>query len=766
MKILHGWPLWAAVAVCVLPSCARRSDAKDGSVTDAASLDGKLGTDGAKLTDTKTTDILSIVPGCNVFHRGVLLDLGSPAVNGRFSYDVLPTSGVRDVVSEGATWAKVETRSLSQNFHLDRSTPIFVSARARGEAARAATVRIDGKILGTLSLPKNDIKVVSTKTSDEPLQAGSHVVSLAFHGGSKGQSMASIDWLRVGEPDSDPSTYSAPTLRDLVIDTPIGKRPYRALALRAPGSVHCVVPVPEGMHLRAVVGYAGAGEGEAEVRAVEAGKEPVVLKTIKVLGDPDGGRADPIDVDLGAYAGRLLGLELAAKSAAPGGRVLYGDPFLSVRASTPAPRTRARVVIIIVLSNTNKSQVPPYAEVPALATLTDLAPSSVAFRRYRAPTTVTASVMASLLTGLGPMTHRLTDAGARLPSQVATIAATARDGRVGTAMFTGNPGSFPAFGFNRGWDKYEAFSPVSGVSPNAPMTELGKWIEAEVHESKDERLFGLVHARGGHPPWKATAEEIRNLPPDEYSGPIDARRGGQVLAKARGKRPKVRLKPPDYDRINGFIRLAMTSEDQSLGQLMDVLRKKGLWNSTLLVVTSDVAMGGPEDVPFGDGEALHEDLLETPLIVRFPGGQYGGTIVDSPTSVLDIAPTVLAALDLDVPSSLPGRDLYQIAANPGHVALPKQFASLDASYATRWGDFLLSGTSPKAPSLCDLALSKECADDARARFPVIFDTMFRATYAYFRDAEVYATPRASREPATIDPDTMAALMVWGNQEVP
>ena len=330
-------------------------------------------------------------------------------------------------------------------------------------------------------------------------------------------------------------------------------------------------------------------------------------------------------------------------------------------------------------------------------------------------------------------------------------------------MFTANPTSFEAFGFNRGWDKYEVFSPVSGVANRGPLLDGAHWIEARLSESKDERLVAMLHSRGGHPPWTATAEEIRNLPPVDYSGPIEARRAGEVLARARMKRPRWRLTQADRERLEGFYALALISEDQALGALIANLRKLGLWDSTLLVVTSDVAIGGPGRVPFGDGEKLDEDLLELPLLIHFPGGRYGGKMIDAHTSSLDVLGTVLKALGLQSPEGLGGRDLYEVAANPERFVLRPQFASVAREYSTRLGDLVLRGETPKAPVLCDLALGQACAGPTPPSLAMVAGALWRETYYYYRTAEP-GRAAAAREPATLDPDTLAALTVWGNQE--
>jgi arylsulfatase A-like enzyme len=736
--------------------CCKKSP-DPGASTNASPV---LPVPGAPETE-EVVDVLHDVARCDVYHRGAFLDFGSPSSESRFGYSLGPPGDVTNVTREGSTWAQAFGRSLSQIFYTDHASPVFVAARVRGVASRQVTVRIDGHNWGTLVLNRTASEVVSTKVSTEPLEAGTHTLTLQFHGVARNQPFVELDWLRVGEPDEDPSTFAPPTDRDLAIDAVIGSRPRRAVALRAPGSLRCGLAVREGMVLQTSLGYLGPGVGEGLVRIVEPGREPVVIHAATVGGEHE--QSAEVNVPLDAYSSKLVSLELVSKKSSPGGRVLFGEPSVSMRRATVPPRTPARAVILVVLSSADRAHLPPYADVPALAALTNLASSSVVFRHHRGITTVGSGVMAPMPTGRPPQAHAVMDAAARLPARFVTLATVAHDGRVASGMFTGNPTSFEAFGFNRGWDKFESFSPVSGVDTRAPLIDGARWIETHLQESKDERVLAVVHSRGGHPPWTATAEEIRSLPPADYSGPVEARRAGQVLARARGRRPHWRLTNSDRERLEGFYALALISEDQNLGALIANLRKLGVWDSTLLMITSDVAMGGPSRVPFGDGERLEEDLLDLPLIIHFPGGRYGGRVVDAHTTPLDVIETVVGALGLQAPDGLPGRDLYEVAANPERFALRPQFSSLGREYATRLGDHVLRGETPKVPVLCDMTLGPTCSGPTPPSLAIVAGTLWRETYFHYRDTGI-GKAAAAREPATIDPDTLAALTVWGNQE--
>jgi len=288
-------------------------------------------------------------------------------------------------------------------------------------------------------------------------------------------------------------------------------------------------------------------------------------------------------------------------------------------------------------------------------------------------------------------------------------------------------------------------------------------VDNLLKKDKQRPLLVVVHARGGHPPWIGTDADFENLPPPEYAGNITARRGGQVLAKERNQRFGSKPMPvEDRIRVDAFARIGLRYDDAQIGQLIETLRQHNVWSSTLLIVTSDIAMGGGHRVPFGDGERLGEDLLTIPLVVRFPDRRFGGSRVYAPTTAMDVARTVLLSMGLAPPDRSEGRDLLAVAAHPGRFEMQPQFAMTGAAYVTRWGKWILTGLPPRTPKFCELTPDQDCTQDATAQHPFFASWMWRMTRDHLSPEGIGRSP--GREPATLDPETVAALTVWGSLE--
>ncbi|MEZ4300205.1 MAG: sulfatase-like hydrolase/transferase [Polyangiaceae bacterium] len=709
----------------------------------------------------KPFDLVEAVPMCDVEHRGILLDAGGSALVGRFGWELAPPQGIVLAEHGGESWARISQRRVPLTFLLPESARLFVSTRALGKASRSASVYLDDQPLGTLVFSRAEAKVSSTVTTTLAADPGLHTITLRFSGRARDdEPFADIDWLRIGIPDDETATYGPLTERDLLLpNAALSGVPHLALGLRAPGSVRCVVRPGATSVVKVAAGMSSPGEGAVALTVTREGQKPETIAQSVVTGGDKAVWTD-LQASLAPFAGQVVTLSLVADRAPKGGRLLFGDPIIDDTSPSPPPSPPARAVVIVALNGVERADLPPWSQASpeTLPALTDLAQNATVFTAHRAPSTVVSTVMASLVTGLPPAGHTLTDPALRIPHAVTTLAEVARDAAVRTAMFTGVPYTFKAFGFAQGWELSFEHPPTSGDAATMPLDNAASWIAEITKEESNARLLMLIHARGGHPPWHVTPKELSTLQPTDYSGPIDPRRAAQTIAKARKKRNRDALSQIDRDRIRGLQMFALASQDRALGNLIAELKTAGLWDSTLFIVTGDVASGASMAALFGDGLPLTEQLLTLPLYVHFPGGQLAGARIDEPTEVVDVTRTAFAVLGLD-PGKRPGRDLARLASGLSLGPSSPQIATLDTSYSARWGTLVLSGRSGSPPFLCDLVLDPTCAVNRREAMPAATHAIFRHIVADTRGARP-ATDQ--RELAEVDPDTAAQLKVWGN----
>jgi arylsulfatase A-like enzyme len=107
--------------------------------------------------------------------------------------------------------------------------------------------------------------------------------------------------------------------------------------------------------------------------------------------------------------------------------------------------------------------------------------------------------------------------------------------------------------------------------------------------------------------------------------------------------------------------------DDSFGTLLDFLEKRGLYDDTLIILASDHGEEFKEHGRWRHGANLHVETLNFPLIVKFPD-QREGLRVEEAVQHIDLLPTILTGVGLDVPDVLEGRDLAAIARGTSPAA--------------------------------------------------------------------------------------------------
>jgi arylsulfatase A-like enzyme len=759
-------PLWTAPAaaallcVAVAPGCTCQHPSDVGAAP--APLVTATATDDASAATARPAviDFVRDLDRCALGHRGVLLDFGDPMTRANLHPGSIARSTDELVEHEGATWLRVRARAVTASFYWPPPTSdvpeggAYVEGRVRGVTARGAAVLLDGKPAGSWALGKGETRILVARALVAPtLTPGEHELSLRFIGGPRGgdEPVAEIDWVHVGTGEPT-EPYAAPTRRDVVVDTTVGGRSLRALSLRAPGSVRCSGWLPADATLEASLATVGGGEADVEGRLLRDRHAPVVLGTAHVAGGSVAWAPWSVPLTGLEGDGALGSLELVVKRATRGTRVLLGEPRLVVTGSavTPAPRP-ARSVVVVVLGSTSARSLAPWGGPHAAPELSKLAAAGVTFTANRAVSSLASADVGAMLTGLPPSVLGLDDPDARLPHGPTTLEEALRQGGVSTAMFTANPTTGAAFGFDRGWDTFVAHDPLDTTLATQVFDDAATWIEAH----KADRFAVVVHARGGHPPWDASAEDLKTMPPEGYLGVVEPQRAAEALAKSR-KHP-TRLKDDDRARAWALYDRAVDAHDAALGRLLAAIRTADREDDTAVIVVGDVAATEGPPLPFVDVDGIEESILATPLVVRWPQGPLAGRRVDAPTGPLDVGRTALAALGLAAPEAFRGADLASLARGAIVPAQRPQAATRAGHFSVRWGTLVLLGARDRETRLCDVALDPTCVADIRATTPLALEPMHRWTL----DALSASPARYPREPAVLDARTLSGLVRWG-----
>lgn len=210
----------------------------------------------------------------------------------------------------------------------------------------------------------------------------------------------------------------------------------------------------------------------------------------------------------------------------------------------------------------------------------------------------------------------------------------------------------------------------------------------------------------------------------------------------RGKMPSFL---PDVDVIRedfaDYLGEAMAF-DRSCGVLIEELRKRGELDNTLVLISGDHGAPG-----FPRGKTNCYDFGARVLFAaRWPQRIQAGFVLEQPISLIDVAPTLLAAAGLAPVKSMNGQNLlpawesgdasalrsWALIGREVHVARARESKLPYSSRALRTADYLyiVNFTSERSPN-------GDAASELDAELP--FDQLAKSTYATYADIDAGPT---------------------------
>jgi len=259
--------------------------------------------------------------------------------------------------------------------------------------------------------------------------------------------------------------------------------------------------------------------------------------------------------------------------------------------------------------------------------LDDLALHGIRFAQAFTPSPITNSSHASILTGLLPSSHGVTDFARPLASESPTWAEFLKKRGYQTAAFIGAvilDSKALAPGLDRGFDFYDNFPERSQTKSRWGRverrgTEVVRRAEAWQDAHPKGPDFVWVHLYDPHDPYE---------PPAPYS---------------------TRYRDRLYD---GEIAFA----DSALANFVGHLKQRGWYENSLIIVVGDHGEGLGEHHEQTHGIFLYDSTLHVPLILKLPG-ESAGSVIQSQVRTTDILPTVLDLLSIPSPQTLDGQSL-------------------------------------------------------------------------------------------------------------
>jgi arylsulfatase A-like enzyme/Flp pilus assembly protein TadD len=125
--------------------------------------------------------------------------------------------------------------------------------------------------------------------------------------------------------------------------------------------------------------------------------------------------------------------------------------------------------------------------------------------------------------------------------------------------------------------------------------------------------------------------------------------------------PHSPYEPPEPYRSR--YRLAYDGEvaasDAILGAFFDELKRRDLYDRALVLLVSDHGEGLGDHGEDEHGILLYREVLHVPLLMKLPRSKDGGSSVQRPVQLIDVLPTIAAAIGATPPSRLKGASLLE-----------------------------------------------------------------------------------------------------------
>jgi len=292
-----------------------------------------------------------------------------------------------------------------------------------------------------------------------------------------------------------------------------------------------------------------------------------------------------------------------------------------------------------------------------------LARQSVRFSRAYANAPWTLPSLASLFTSQIGSRHQVVMWGTPLDSQHVTLAEVLRQAGYRTAGRTSNVLFGNESGFQQGFNSYQMVSAPKALEPNPPSP----FPNAPAHKVSQRGLNWILDLQQAEPgvPFFIYLHYM------EPHTPYECGRGAAATCAARAASLNERLHAVQWefdsderDAIENLYDGEVAKMDRGLGQLVRALEKHGLRENTWLIVTSDHGEQLGAKGTYLHGKSLDQAEIQVPLLFSGPGQR--SSLVDTPVSLIDVAPTILELAGVDAPESFEGRSLVA-ALEGGHI---------------------------------------------------------------------------------------------------
>ncbi|MBW2398613.1 MAG: sulfatase-like hydrolase/transferase [Deltaproteobacteria bacterium] len=349
--------------------------------------------------------------------------------------------------------------------------------------------------------------------------------------------------------------------------------------------------------------------------------------------------------------------------------VVGGGPALPEAPAVPAGLENRPNVILIMVDTLRADHLSCYGakkvRTPAICSLTG--DGGHLFNAY-SHASWTKPATASLLTSLVPSSHGAMSKPSALSQDIQLIAEVMQERGYATGGIVSNINLAPSFGFDQGYDEYHYLGPdyLAGSEESSsklilyqiarsvwfklkPGLRVGDFYQDSgtvnmaafdyLDRHADSRFFLFLHYMDPHDPY--------------FAHPYD----GQGIARVSNQHPDPERAAEMHHLYEGEIEFL----DANIAKLIAKLRALGVYDDSVIALTSDHGEEFYEHGGWWHGLTLYDEQIHVPLVVKWANAQRA-SIPDARNHIarlIDVSPTLIAQTGAAIPEAMQGLDLVR-----------------------------------------------------------------------------------------------------------
>lgn len=195
------------------------------------------------------------------------------------------------------------------------------------------------------------------------------------------------------------------------------------------------------------------------------------------------------------------------------------------------------------------------------------------------------------------------------------------------------------FNYNQGFDIWDE----TAIHMEYDNSEyVNKQVFKLLENYSGENFFLYIHYIDAHCPYQANENFIKFVSNSSNKKHISC--SELYTYDGYGERYNYTYEV-NLDEIIDAYDNAVLQNDYRIGEIINMLRNRSIYNKSMIIITGDHGEGFREHKYFLHGISVHSELINVPLIIKYPN-QHESNKVNARVQLIDILPTVLDEVDI------------------------------------------------------------------------------------------------------------------------